>query len=172
MLATPCGKEEGSHRKKESTGSFLFPGYSSCYYYKFQTRVALDPYRNGKELSAGLAHRLNVLPETAAHSARDWLPSPPPGRAVCGLAEHLGPRLVCLELDGEQLTDASFGALRRCSRLETLSVSYAEHLTDASLASIKAGAGECFQKTLSALKKRRAPLETFFLSTQMGHICH
>lgn len=63
---------------------------------------------------------------------------------MCGLAEHLGPRLVCLELDGEQLTDASFRALRRCSRLETLSVSYAENLTDASLASIKAGAGERF----------------------------
>ncbi|CAN8016012.1 unnamed protein product, partial [Ixodes persulcatus] len=88
-------------------------------------------------------------------------------RAVCGLAEHLGPRLVCLELDGEQLTDASFGALRRCSRLETLSVSYAENLTDASLASIKAGAGERFQKTPSALKKRRAPRETLFFKGAM-----
>ncbi|XP_042144818.1 F-box/LRR-repeat protein 20 isoform X3 [Ixodes scapularis] len=58
-------------------------------------------------------------------------------RAVCGLAEHLGPQLVCLELDGELLTDASFKALRRCSRLETLFVSYTESLTDASLASIK-----------------------------------
>ncbi|CAN8011392.1 unnamed protein product, partial [Ixodes pacificus] len=59
-------------------------------------------------------------------------------RAVCGLAKHLGPQLVCLELDGELLTDASFGALRRCSRLETLFVSYTESLTDASLAFIKA----------------------------------
>uniref|UniRef100_A0A147BQJ4 Putative f-box protein n=1 Tax=Ixodes ricinus TaxID=34613 RepID=A0A147BQJ4_IXORI len=72
-------------------------------------------------------------------------------RAVCGLAEHLGPRLVCLELDGEQLTDASFRALRRCSRLETLSVSYAENLTDASLASIKE------LRTLRRLKLRRGP---------------
>ncbi|KAG0429115.1 hypothetical protein HPB47_023957 [Ixodes persulcatus] len=109
-------------RKKESTVSFLLPGYSSCYYCKLQIRLALDPNCNGTESSSSVAHQLIVPPETAAHSVRDWLPSLPPCRAVCGLAKHLGHQLVCLELDGELLTDASFGALRHCSRLETLFV--------------------------------------------------
>ncbi|CAN7939618.1 unnamed protein product [Ixodes hexagonus] len=72
-------------------------------------------------------------------------------RAVCGLAERLGPQLVCLELDGEQLTDASFQALRCCRRLETLAVSYAENLTDASLACIRD------LHSLCRLKLRRGP---------------
>lgn len=72
-------------------------------------------------------------------------------RAVCGLIERLGSQLVSLELDGEQLTDASFRAVGRCSRLETLSISYAENLTDASLTYIKE------LRTLRRLKLRRGP---------------
>lgn len=72
-------------------------------------------------------------------------------RAVCELGRCLGPQLISLELDGEELTDASFEALRVCKRLRTLGVSYAENLSDASLA--------CMQglHELRQLKLRRGP---------------
>ncbi|KAG0417685.1 hypothetical protein HPB47_005423 [Ixodes persulcatus] len=107
----------------------------------------------------------------AAHSACDWLPSFPPGRGVCGLAEHLGPQLVCLKLNGEQLTDKSFGALRCCSRLETLFVSFAEKITDAGLASIKAGAGGALpEDPVRPKKKMQSPPlpETFIVKYPDG----
>nr|XP_050028580.1 F-box/LRR-repeat protein 20-like isoform X1 [Dermacentor andersoni] len=72
-------------------------------------------------------------------------------RAVCELGQRLGPQLISLELDGEELTDASFEALRVCKRLRTLGVSYAENLSDASLACIQ-GLHE-----LRQLKLRRGP---------------
>lgn len=72
-------------------------------------------------------------------------------RAVCELGHRLGHQLISLELDGEELTDASFEALRICKRLRTLGISYAENLSDASLACIQ-GLHE-----LRQLKIRRGP---------------
>uniref|UniRef100_L7LZT6 F-box domain-containing protein n=1 Tax=Rhipicephalus pulchellus TaxID=72859 RepID=L7LZT6_RHIPC len=72
-------------------------------------------------------------------------------RAVCELGQHLGHQLISLELDGEELTDASIEALHTCKQLRTLGISYAENLSDASLACIQ-GLHE-----LRQLKLRRGP---------------
>lgn len=72
-------------------------------------------------------------------------------RAVCELGRCLGPQLISLELDGEELTDASFQALCVCKQLRTLGVSYAENLSDNSLTCIQ-GLHE-----LRQLKLRRGP---------------
>ncbi|CAN7974772.1 unnamed protein product [Ixodes persulcatus] len=91
-------------------------------------------------------------------------------RGVCGLAEHLGPQLVCLKLNGEQLTDKSFGALRCCSRLETLFVSFAEKITDAGLASIKELRTLRRLKLDADLQLTARGLGSLFQGGSMGHL--
>ena len=53
--------------------------------------------------------------------------------AVQELVSQAGDRLLCLVLDGENLTDAGFKALGQCRSLEALCISFADGMTDASL---------------------------------------
>lgn len=91
-------------------------------------------------------------------------------RAVCCLARNLSKKLVWLELDGEELTDASFYAIKHCTELETLFISYAENLTDASLSCIEE------LRNLKRLKLRRGPklsaegIRKMFMGTNLQNL--
>ncbi|XP_064460557.1 F-box/LRR-repeat protein 7-like [Ornithodoros turicata] len=93
-------------------------------------------------------------------------------RSICTFATNLCETLVWLELDGEELTDASFYAIKHCSKLKTLFISYAENLTDASLS--------CIQELseLTRLKLRRGPnltadgIRQMFLGTNLRNLIY
>ncbi|XP_076344718.1 F-box/LRR-repeat protein 4-like isoform X1 [Tachypleus tridentatus] len=93
--------------------------------------------------------------------------------AVCLLGDNLHSSLQHLEVDGEDLTDASYLSLSKCIYLKTFAVSYAEEMTDQSLEYLKQK-----MKELRWLKLRRGSklttlaLNNFFKSCCLKHLAH